>query len=113
MTSIDEDLVLVERVPSIRSGRWHTDARLLAVFNISVSVDSLPDIILNLEEPTVIEARLFNGFMRVLLLESRFAHIASEDEYLLLVRIGNSDVLMTRSWEVFSSAFKLGPMHFL
>ena len=56
MASIDEDFALVERVPSIRSGRWHTDGRLLFVFGNFVSVDSLPDIVFNFEEPTVIKA---------------------------------------------------------
>ena len=100
MASIDEDFALVERVPSIRSGRWHTDAILLAVFNIFVFVDSLPDIVLNLEEPTVIKA-------------SRFVRIPSEDEDLFLVRIGHSNMLAAWFWEVVSSAFKLFPMHLL
>ena len=100
MTSIDIDFVLVERVPSIRSGRWHTDGRLLFVFGNFVSVDSLPDIVFNFEEPTVIKA-------------IRFVRIASEDEDPLLIRIGHRDMLTPWSWEVFSSAFKLCPMHLL
>ena len=54
VASVDEDLVVVERMSGIRSGCWCADGRLLVVFNILVSVNSLPSIVLNFEEPTVI-----------------------------------------------------------
>ena len=97
---MDVYLVFVERVPGRSSGRGHTDRRLLAFFDNFVFADSLPDIALHLEEPRVIKASLI-------------VRIASENEDLLLFRISHSDVLTAWSWEVFSSAFKLGPMHLI
>ena len=98
MASVDVDLVLVERVPGISSGCGLVGRRLLAFFNNFVFTDSIPDIVLNLEEPSVIKA-------------SSIIRIASKNEDLLLICISHSDVLTAWSWEVFSSAFKLGPVH--